>query len=271
MADLLFGGAPRETAILPPGTNRRALAQGKVNQSRYVRKAFDVATAAHKGLLGLRLDVENDANSPRLKLETHRNVLVIGGPVATDVTKAICGYTDAPAMDEKVLVPIPRKESVLPYYFYVGDENGYGYWNGEKRLVKRWLEDGTEKMVPLYGVMEGPSGIPFAPPLDGERVAGDMLMITRVPNPENPSGAIVLIGGLHGYSLESFFSDLEHNIDMFNQVLNPEQHDYFQALIPFSIGSDRKVKPAWAGIGPWQGKLARVDAAAFLASFPNVA
>jgi len=230
-----------------------------------------VATAAHKGLLGLRLDVENDANSPRLKLETHRNVLVIGGPVATDVTKAICGYTDAPAMDEKVLVPIPRKESVLPYYFYVGDENGYGYWNGEKRLVKRWLEDGTEKMVPLYGVMEGPSGIPFAPPLDGERVAGDMLMITRVPNPENPSGAIVLIGGLHGYSLESFFSDLEHNIDMFNQVLNPEQHDYFQALIPFSIGSDRKVKPAWAGIGPWQGKLARVDAAAFLASFPNVA
>jgi hypothetical protein len=187
--------------------------------------------------------------------------------LSTEYSRLICGYENVRLQsDAKRLIPIAMTSSILPYHFYVGNHRGYGYWRNELRLGRRWLQEDDDEALPLYGIMEGSSGAPIEPPMQGDRIAGDMLMITRVPNPANAARSITVIGGLHGYSLESFFCDLEATVSKFDQLLKPRRYDYFQALIPYSIEKDRTVRPMWKAKGNWSARISPVDGARFLAS-----
>ena len=267
LADLLFAGEPTTTAVVPPGTNRHLLAKGLSTPSRYVRKAFSVATSSHKAFAGLTKDHALDIADPHLKLATHKNLLVLGGPVATDLAKYLCGYIDVSAPSDGKLVPVPRQTWPLPYYFHVGNRLGYGRWGSEFRSGLRLLEDGKEESCPLYGIRLGVAGRPIAPPMVGRRVAGDMLMITRIPNPRNSKGTITMIGGLHGYSLEAFFSDVGRSAQLMSSLTENYKHDYFQALIPYRIDNSGKALISLDSSDQWRPRVSKIDGQSYLSHF----
>ena len=126
-------------------------------------------------------------------------------------------------------------------------------------------------MLPLYGIIDSTKSTLLEPPLDGDRLAGDMLMITRLPNPDNVNGTCTIVSGMHGYSLEVFFKNLSHNLSMFREVLEADEHDCFQAIIPISIYRNRELTIKWSYKGNWSHTLTEIDRDAYLASVkPNV-
>ena len=170
-------------------------------------------------------------------------------------------------MRDGKLVPVPIRGWPLPFYFHVGNRLGYGMWGSELRTGRRLLEDGKEEALPLYGVRIGATGPIIPPPLLRQRVAGDMLMITRVPNPRHRKGTVTMIGGLHGYSLESFFSDAASNAKLVAALTDGFKHDYFQALLPYRIDSSGRATLDLDSTSPWRLRVAPVDGERYLARF----
>jgi len=238
--EYLFGEEPKMTGILPPGTNRFLLANDIRTPSRYVQKAYEVTTSLHRSITKVKRDIIVDHDDPRILANLDDNLLIIGGPVATELTKFFCGYKDVPLTKGNVKsIPIFNYSYPLPYAFYVGNENGYGYWNDEYRSVKRWHENDLEDDFRLYGIIDTRKKRIISPPINGMTLAGDMLMILRVPNPERENGIVTVIGGMHGYSLEHFFQSPHEHMELFVKKINPQGYKYFQAIIPFKIKKDR--------------------------------
>jgi hypothetical protein len=134
-------------------------------------------------------------------------------------------------------------------------------------MARRFMENGEERAAPLYGVRIGATGPLIAPPLQGDRVVGDMLMITRVPNPRNPKGTITMIGGLHGHSMESFFSNVNSSAGLVAQLLDGLKHDYFQMLLPFKIDNAGRAALSLDTSDPWHLRVSSVDGDRYLSCF----
>jgi hypothetical protein len=219
-------------------------------------------------LLGAKSVEYVSYDNPDLTVEHKRNLLVIGGPVATDYTRLLCGYKDIfdPA-DSSLLIPLPKAEFPLPYHFYVGNHSGYGYWGDDCLYIRRWLEDGSTRDFPLYGIIPGPGENPIPSPLNGNDIAGDMLMITRVPHPEKKGGTITIIGGLHGYSLKCFYDNFYDLFPKFISIVNPTKEPFFQALIPFRIDSNRQLIADWESSSDWCVRFSRIDPVAYINYF----
>lgn len=267
--EYLLGDDPKNTGILPPGTNKHLLAKGVRQPSRYVTKAFEVSSAIQKQVLGFENHIVVDYNDRRMAANQNKNLLVIGGPVATDNTKALCGYLDVQSInDPNKTIPIIDPKSPLPFYFYIGNENGYGYWGDEYRSIRRWHENGKEDVFPLYGIYDKEKKIYLPQPQIGKKSLADMLMIIRVPNPKNNSRTITIIGGLHGYSLESFFLALESNMEIFSKSINPNGFKYFQALLPYSLDNNGVASFNINGKGEWKTKIKEIEPKKFL-SYQN--
>jgi len=267
---LLFGSEPSKCGLIPGNSNKHLVAEGKFHASRYVQLAFDNSYSVLKGMLGVEHAEPIAPTDARMEAHQYQNLLILGGPVASPETRLLCGYQDIPtATSSNKPLPTKTKSSLLPYHFYCGNHNGWGYWGEEERKARRWLDDGTEKMLPLYGIIDSTQSTVLEPPLDGDRLAGDMLIVTRLPNLEDSSGTSTIVGGMHGYSIEVFFKDLTQNLRTFNEVFRAYEYDYFQAIIPVCIARDREVTIDWLGKGNWQPNIIKVDRAAYLASLLN--
>ncbi len=269
---LLFGSDPSQCGVFPGDSNKHLVAQGKFRTpSKYVQLAFDNSNAALKGVLGVEHTQPVPYTDLRLGGDQRQNSLFLGGPVASEETRLFCGYREiSTETNPNKLLPVRVESSLLPYHFYCGNQNGWGYWDEEERKARRWLDDGTEKMLPLYGVMDSTQSTLLEPPLDGDRLAGDMLIITRLPNPApNSNGIHTIVGGMHGYSIEVFFKNLTQNLRTFNEVFRAHEYDYFQAIIPMRVERNHEVTIDWLGRGNWQPNIIKIDRAAYLASLSH--
>ena len=258
--EYFLGDDPRNTCIMSPGTNKRALARGKLTPSIYVRNAYTNTSALHKQILGIAEDFGFDYTHEESSAERYKNKLVIGGPVATYITKVMCGYVDVSNQSNpQESVPMFNRSAPLPFGFYVGNENGYGFWEDERRTIKRWDEYGELGDYPVYGIYDRGSGLLIPEPEKDGIAVGDMLMIARLPNPEDITGSVTIVGGLHGYSLNSFVSNLIDNIEHFSNFINPKGYKYFQALLPYSINGNGSCSLDIEGWGNWRGDIKPID------------
>ncbi|NJM70634.1 MAG: hypothetical protein HC862_10595 [Scytonema sp. RU_4_4] len=248
-------------------SNKHLVAQGKFRASKYVQLSFDNSCAALKGLLGVSHTEPVVPTDARLEAHKFQNLLILGGPVASPETRLLCGYHEISTLTSPdKLLPEKEKSSILPYHFYCGNQNGWGYWDTEERKARRWLDDGTEKMLPLYGIVDSTKSTILEPPINGEHLAGDMLIVTRVPNLEDDDGSSTIVGGMHGYSIEVFFKDLNQNLRTFNEVFRAKNFDYFQAILPVKISENHEVTIDWLGQGNWEPNIVKIDREAYLAS-----
>lgn len=267
---LLFGSEPSKCGLIPGNSNKHLVAEGNFRASRYVQLAFDSSCSVLKGVLGVEHTQPIIPTDARMEAHKYQNLLILGGPVSSPETRLLCGYRDMlTPTDSNKLLPTKVESSLLPYHFYCGNQNGWGYWGEEERKARRWLDDGTEKMLPLYGIIDSTQSTFLEPPLDGDRLAGDMLIITRLPNLEDSSGTSTIVGGMHGYSIEVFFKNLTQNLRTFNEVFRAHEYDYFQAIIPVHIASNREVTIDWLGRENWQPNIIKIDRAAYLASLSH--
>jgi len=251
-SEILFGDY-RKACIIPGDTNKLLMAktQGAPIMSPYVRSAKDSSSKLFKQLNKDSQIEICEYNNPDFDINKYKNILCLGGPVANRLTMSLCGYQerdiigkDADKDPEKIVVF--SKEYDYPAYFNVGDEE-IGF---NKIPVDRPDSDGTPLRTKkggkptTYTIVH--KGIELRPIINGGKLMSDMLMIIRIPNPLHPyDGYITIIGGLHGYSLRSFFSEnkLADNLEMVDVFRENKQT--FQMLIPAKINDNGSAVLKW--------------------------
>lgn len=255
---LLFGD-PDCTAIVPGNTNKLLLAKnnGIPKMSRYVEIANEKASELFSSLY---------PNSPidpvhyfaeKADVSKYKNLLLLGGPIASGLTKSLCGYKDEPitcsANSLKVTdIPIYNHRRLFPAYFDVGtQERPY-----KVIYTKRPDQDGKPTVEGTYKIIY--KGKELIPIRRAGRLRSDMLMIIKIPNPWHSNGHITVIGGMHGYSLEAFFANkIEKNLEILNKLCS--DYAYFQMLIPAEIDDNGRAKLIWDthkwGWGDWKFSL----------------
>lgn len=264
---LLFGD-PHNSAIVPGDTNKRLLEKhGVPKMSEYVEGANDHAGYAfrkfHKNTQIERVNF----HSKRTDVVNFKNLLVLGGPIASGLTKSLCGYSDKPITKEGYMeaknIPIYTNTRQFPAYFNIGTpESGY---NVIKAI--RPNPDGTPMKEEVSGTFSiTHKGNILVPYIQDGKLRSDMLMIIRIPNPWHPlDGYITIIGGLHGYCLRSFFkrSDLEENLYKLSTLC--KDGSSFQMLIPAEIDLNGNAKLLWdkdkPEFGDWKFSVDPLDSA----------
>jgi hypothetical protein len=265
--EYLFGDNPKMAGILHPGINEFLQAKGVSAPSKYVSYAYKISTSIHKTITGVDREISVTHDDERIIATLDDNLLILGGPVATRLTRYFCGYKEIQLDGFGVkTIPVYDQSYPLPYAFYVGNEKGYGYWGDDYRTVKRWHEGGKEDNFRMYGICDNMQKKIIEPPTKNGYLSGDMLMIIRVPNPAHKYGFVTIIGGMHGYSIENFFSGIDKNIELFIKEINPDKYKYFQALIPFRVDGFEKVKVDLDGVGDWRVSIDKIDRDKYLSS-----
>lgn len=259
--NILFGDDPYSCGIVRGDTNIRQYQNMIYSKSTYIYGALKNSGKILKTLLNKKEVDEINVNDSRASIYEYKNLLVLGGPVANNLTKDICGYKDIEIGDGKT-IPIFQENSKLRWGFYLGNENGWGYWGDNKRTFARLNTDGKiEPEHPLYGII-GKHEKPIAPIIEDERLDLDMLMVVRIPNFLRPklNGTITIIGGMHGSALEAFFNldSIGSNITMLNDSIGINQ--YFQMLVPakrnvFTHNSKYDFKMDWEGCPNWRPRF----------------
>lgn len=249
---LLFGDGG-SACIVPGNTNKLLLTKTKGNpqMSEYVRAANDKSRTLFKAIhKNLEIDVL-DYSDPKLRLDKYKNMLILGGPIASELTMTLCGYQNNDIIGEEAdktpgKIPVFTKNISYPAYFYVGDEiKGYNVIEAKrpdpngKPLVSK---DG--KPIGTYTIFHKEKEL--VPIITNGILRTDMLMVIRIPNPIFPlEGYITIIGGMHGYSLRAFFeSDAFYDnlakLDVFSEGMS-----CFQMLIPAAINDNGKAILKW--------------------------
>lgn len=267
--DLLFGDDFKNSGIIPGNTNINLLkANGNIpKKSRYVSSAFEKAKDAHFYVTKSKKIKLFNSNDPVIAADLSKNLLILGGPVANELTREICKY-NLKQTDNNDNVPIfDVNKSPLQYGYYVGNTRGMSYWGDEKRDILRPNEDNQLQKLPFYGLIKKGSTDIIEPPIinngHGDRLLWDMLSIIRVPNPyHKEDGTITIIGGMHGYSLEAFFREMGNNLKRLEKEISGRK--YFQALIPAKISSDCHTSIDWdGGKGQWITQIIELSSDTF--------
>jgi hypothetical protein len=269
---ILFGENPSSCSIIPGNTNKHLIEANDFRMSDYVATAYTEAKSEMKRILGTEKEILIDLNDERIESSRYDNMLILGGPVANIYTQHICGYEMITPKNSSKQLPQLTGSSPLPFGFYCGNDNGWGYWGDEERTVFRLLDTGVEKKTPLYGIVLRDSNEIISPPVKDGKLVADMLMIIRIPNfkEKGKLGHTTIIGGMHGYSLKSFFdkNNLYNNMNELTARIGDV--DFFQALVPAKLNpSNGEATIDWNGWGNWKFRAERLDPKAFL-SLPAV-
>lgn len=270
--EILFGDY-KNTAILPGNTNRHLLAinGGKPRMSGYIRSANDTVNSLLNSLNPTSNFDFVYYDNPKLDFRNHRNILILGGPVASELTKSLCGYED-----KKIINPIPGRPDHLPVfsnklpfpaYFFVGDpESGF-------HVIDAIRPGENGNPLPnnpgTYSIIY--KGETLTPIIRDGKLLSDMLMIIRLPHPLFPrNGYITIIGGMHGYSIKSFFNrqndSFKKNMRNLAEIVNYKS--CFQILIPAIIDANGDAEILWDtkryGWGKWNLYFDELNANDFL-------
>jgi hypothetical protein len=241
-----------DVAIIPGNTNKRLLAEsgGKPKMSPYINYALDMAAyllaeSDSERLVEVASYADYRANPTRYK-----NLLLIGGPVANELTKKLCGYKNEKIKGTKQNKPdeiaVFTHQMPYPAYFDIGNvDDGYDVIMALRPnfgFDDKMLDDlnGTYRII--Y------KGNTMSPIVINGRLRSDMLMIIRIPNPLYPvDGRITIIGGMHGYSLRAFF-DKRYFVYNMNMLCKRAGDDiFYQMLIPSEIEDDGYARLLWDG------------------------
>lgn len=126
-------------------------------------------------------------------------------------------------------------DSGLRWGFDVG-AHGYGRHDphGQQLKVKRYDEYGNLVERPLYGIRDVTDAGPTLMEVDRDGfLQQDALLITRIPNWFYPERKILLIGGVHGYSVDAFGRELVKNLEQIQSMIG--NAELFQLLVPASL------------------------------------
>lgn len=260
---LLFGDGG-EACIVPGNTNKLLLTKtnGRPQMSEYVRIANDKSRTLFKTIHNnLKIDIL-DFSDPKLRLDKYKNMLILGGPIASELTMALCGYQNRNIIGEGAdktpgKIPVFTKRFSYPAYFNVGDEiTGYNVieasrpdFNGQPLTSK------SNKPVGTYTIFHKEKEL--VPIINNGKLKSDMLMIIRIPNPIFPlEGYITIIGGMHGYSLRAFFENDLFYDNLAKLHVFSEGMGSFQMLIPAAINDKGRAILKWDSVpknwGSWR-------------------
>ncbi|MBI1901892.1 MAG: hypothetical protein HYS13_12380 [Planctomycetia bacterium] len=194
------------------------------------------------------------------------NLVLLGGPVANEIAAELSGYhfQQIRGKQRDKLPVFDRESKKFSWGFFCGDKD-FGDFDGLRRSATVF-DAGKETRRPLYGLWDLQK--------DAERPAlfstddvgflsQEALLITRVRNPSNSARTVLMIAGAHGYSLLAFCSHLETNLTQLRELRQrqPEQHAYFQAMIPAALNHDQKARLTKAELLWEDAELAKVPSA----------
>lgn len=219
-------------------TNRLGSLEGKKGPSPYVRGAcmkFSAFVKEHSDSSGGEV-VQRNPDDPVLQLDERNNDLVlIGGPVSNYLYARISGHNfkDVHRDGRRIKMPAFNRMSGLRWGFWVGAD-GYGRHVGCEKLVRRY-DQGLEVRRPLYGMVDAEQKDPMMMGVARNGfLCEDALLLTHVPNP--PARSVLLIGGVHGYSVFAFGRDLIKNLEELQSLRGDAQ--WFQAMVPAVLEHD---------------------------------
>ncbi len=120
--ELLFGDYTN-AAIIAGNTNKLLLAQngGKRKMSNYIRDANKISRRILKSLNPKNPIKTLDYREKDTNFTRYENLLILGGPVASKLTKSLCGYEDRKIMKQQIEgepTEVPIFTNRLPFKYY---------------------------------------------------------------------------------------------------------------------------------------------------------
>jgi hypothetical protein len=231
-------------------TNKRKAFEGGEGISVYLRNsAKTFSSYVIKAMGGESRFREVDETDARLGLNLPENdVILLGGPVANNLAALLTGhrFTRIQKTQRTLLLPHFDLSSGLRWGFFCGDDD-YGVWKGQELKASRYDD---EKLVErhLYGLWDtarGDAQHPRRLALDSSGfLAEEALLVSRVPNPYDRTKAVLILGGVHGYSTLAFCSNLEPSLE--NVVRLQANREFFQLLVPAALSHDHKLRHTYA-------------------------
>jgi hypothetical protein len=231
------------TAFFPGEGNQHTIAKGAMAVSRYIDDACK--NFYNRLPYSANIKIKSPADMVLDKKE-NTNYILLGGPVANYLTRALCGYReyhvpitkDDGEMTTKIL-PVYEPESGFPFAFFCG-LTSYGYFpkNGQMPIDitshagLEYLEvirgnDNKEKMrKQLYGIVFADGRIDKLE-TKGDELAEDRFFVVRRPNPWIPGRDITIFSGVHGYSIRAFSEKYE---DYLTSLMEQIPDRYFMAM-----------------------------------------
>src|SRR5947199_244439 len=95
-------------------------------------------------------------------------------------------------------------------------------------------------------------GNELRPIIKAGKLRSDMLMVIRIPNPWHPTdGCIMVMGGMHGYSLKAFFrtKDVLSHVTRLHALC--EKFSCFQALVSAELDDRGEATLLWEDKRDW--------------------
>lgn len=227
-------------------TNRLRAAQGRGDglspYLTYAAEQWDRVIQASGAAEVATVDADHDD----LVFEPGVQALVLGGPLANDLTAGIYGYRwVGPPTGPGAGVPL--FEGDLPFAFHVGDaSHGYGSFGHGPEYARR-ADGGELKEMFRYGIIRGRGSDPEPLPVDADGLlTEDVLLVLRAASAANDGATVTIIGGAHGYSSMAFAADVERNVVRLGREVAGLAS--YQALIPVVL-EHRSTGGLWQTVG----------------------
>lgn len=219
------------------GTNQLARAEGKKGLSVYLQTAGAAFSKAVETSLGGKVSFQEvEPDDTLLKLDVEKELLLLGGPVANVLGGNVTGYQYV-NLASGINLPI-FKSNDFRWGYYCGD-NEYGSYSGVIEKAKR-CEGGAIIERPLYAIVDNHSSSNpkrFQKDENGF-LKEEVLLITKTTNPFHDNFSMFIIGGMHGYSIQTFSTEIEKNLSELKEKLRGSQQ--YQIYIPVALEHRKK-------------------------------
>jgi hypothetical protein len=213
--EALLGALDLTRDSLPPQIiagegNAIGVAQGK-GISRYLKEATSELATHLTKTLSLQSVVVDSNESDAFAYKRNKAAVFLGGPPSNATTAALMGYTHIDVVEDGLVVkmPIPDPLRRVVRWAPIYGHTAYGEYNGKFEVAARLDSKGNPVERPLYKVLDRITGDILTPIVSNGALMSEWLSITRLVEAGKPK---IIIGGLHGHSLNGFFSELAKNL-----------------------------------------------------------
>lgn len=197
--------------------------------SRYLREsAAELATHLASNLrLPLKQVTNNSVES--FHYSHKATSIFLGGPPANIVTSRLLGYSERTVADgaRTVRLPYPNPDRKVIRWAPIYGDTGYGVYGGRLEVAIRYSSTGALVKRPLYKVLDQLTGEVLTPIVASGVLMSEWLSVVRLLDGGSPK---IVIGGLHGYSIEAFFSKLGESLEQLQKIVSGATQ--YQVLVP---------------------------------------
>lgn len=216
------------------GTNQLAKVAGKKKLSVYLNCAGSAFSEMVSKSLPQQIQIKEVPPDDELLILDEKNELIcLGGPVANTLGGSRTGY-EYEQLEDKSWFP-SFKSNAFRWGFRVGD-NQFGGFEGKKYFAKR-CEDGVVVERPLYAIIDHQSknNYQYFSTDSNGFLKEEVLLITKIENEFNKDRSILVIGGMHGYSIREFAltnNILKKNMSELKNRINKANAKTYQIYLP---------------------------------------